>query len=129
MLMILKNLSYSVNPSKKKMHQKRHIKKTHRAFKHNYCEHREEICSKKREEYALRPPNEGLVKSCVEGLLGEFLHNPEVKLCLTLKLCKQFPSYTEKLSNKMKAKTACRLAARNLVHEILSLHKTMRVSS
>ena len=69
----------------------------------------------------MRPPNEGLVKSYVEGLLGEFMGNPEIKLCLTLKLRKQFPSYTEKLSNKMKAKTACRLAARHLVHEILSL--------
>ena len=52
------------------------------------------------------------------------MHNPEIKLCLTLKLCNQFPSYTRKFSNKMKAKTACRLAARNLVHEILSLRKT-----
>ena len=52
------------------------------------------------------------------------MDNPEIKLCLTLKLCKQCPSYTEKLSNKMKAKTACRLAARNLVHDILSLRKT-----
>ena len=85
---------------------------------------REEVCSKKKEEYALRLPNEGLVKSYVEGLLSEFMRNPEVKLCLTLKLCKQFPSYIEKLSNKMKAKTACRLAARNVVHEILSLRKT-----
>ena len=52
------------------------------------------------------------------------MRNPEVKLCLILKLCKQFPSYTQKLSSKMKAKTACRLAARNLIHEILSLCKT-----
>ena len=72
----------------------------------------------------MRPPNEGQVKSYVEGLLDEFMHNPEVKLCLTLRLCEQFPSYTQKLSNKMKAKTACRLAARNLVHEILNLLKT-----
>ena len=27
--------------------------------------------------------NEGQVKSYVEGLLGEFIRNPEVKLCLT----------------------------------------------
>lgn len=72
----------------------------------------------------MRPPNERLVKSYVEGLLGKFMHNPEIKLCLTLKLCKQFPSYTEKLSNKMKSKTACLLAARNVVHEILKLRKT-----
>ena len=48
---------------------------------------------RKKEECALRPPNEGLVKSYVEGLLSEFMRNPEVKLCLTLKLCKQFSSY------------------------------------
>ena len=72
----------------------------------------------------LRAPNEGLIKSYVEGLLDEFMYNPEVKLCLTLKLCKQFRTYTEKLSNKMKAKTACRLAAKNLVHTILTLRKT-----
>lgn len=60
------------------------------------------------------PPNEGLVKSYVEGLLSKLMHNPEIKLCLMLKLCKQFPSYTEKLSSKMKAKTACRLADPNL---------------
>jgi len=49
------------------------------------------------------------------------MHNAEIKLCLTLSLCKQFRSYTENLSNKMKAKSACRLAAKNLVHKILSL--------
>ena len=52
------------------------------------------------------------------------MHNPEVKVCLTLKLCKQFKCYTEKLNNKMKSKTACRLAAKNLVHQILSLRKS-----
>ena len=31
--------------------------------------------------------------------------------------------YTEKLSNKLKSKTACRLAAKNLVHQILTLRK------
>ena len=81
------------------------------------------MCTKKREQYVLRPPNEALVKSYVEGILGEFMGNPEIKLCLTLKLRKQFPSYTEKLSNKMKAKTACRIAARHLVHEVLILRK------
>ena len=59
----------------------------------------------------LRPPNEGLVKSYAEGIFNDLLQNAEVKLCLTLKLCKEFPSYTKKLSNKMKARTACRLAA------------------
>ena len=72
----------------------------------------------------LRPPNEGLVKSYAEGIFNDLLQNAEVKLCLTLKLCKEFPSYTKKLSNKMKARTACRLAARNIVHETLSLCKT-----
>ena len=52
------------------------------------------------------------------------MHNPEVKLCLTLKLCKQFESFAQKLSKNMKSKTACRLAVRNLVHEILSFCKT-----
>ena len=119
--------SYNANPEKKREASKKsyreNTEKCKQAFKDSYHEHREEICTKKREEYVLRPPNEGLVKSYVEGLLGEFMGNPEIKLCLTLKLRKQFPSYTEKLSNKMKAKTACRLAARHLVHEILSLRK------
>ena len=52
------------------------------------------------------------------------MSNADVKLCLTMKLCKQFSSYTKKLSNKMKAKTACRLAAKNIVHEVLSLRKS-----
>jgi len=51
------------------------------------------------------------------------MHNVEIKLCLTLSLCKQFRFYTQNLSNKIKAKSACRLAAKNLVHKILSLHK------
>ena len=71
----------------------------------------------------MRAPNEGLVKLYVEGLLGEFLRNPETKLCLTVELCKQFKSYTDKLSNTLKSKTACRLAAKNLVHQILNLRK------
>ena len=62
------------------------------------------MCTKKREQYVLRPPNKALVKSYVEGILGEFMGNPEIKLRLTLKLCKQFSSYTEKLSDKMKVK-------------------------
>ena len=72
----------------------------------------------------MHAPNEGLVKSYVEGLLNEFMRNPEVILSLTLKFCKQFTSFTEKLTNKMKSKTTCRLAAKNLVHEILTLRKT-----
>ena len=72
----------------------------------------------------MRAPNEELVKLHVEALLDKFMRIPEIKLCLTLELCKQFKSYTEKLSNKLKSKTACRLAAKNLVHQILTLRKT-----
>ena len=119
---------YNANPKKKrdasKKAYKTNAKKYKETFKANYCEHREQICGKKREEYVLRPPNEGLVKSYVKGILNQLLHNPEVKLCLTSKLHKEFPSYTKKLSNKMKARTACRLAARNIAHGILSLRKT-----
>ena len=104
--------SYKENSAKHKL-----------SFKENYSEHREEICRKKREEYVLRVPNEGLVKSFVKGLISQFVCNPEVKLSLTLELSKQFKSYTEKLSNKLKSKTACRLAAKNLVHQILTLRK------
>ena len=50
--------SYKENPAKCKL-----------SFKENYSEHREEICRKKREQYVLRAPNEGLVKSFVEGLI------------------------------------------------------------
>ena len=52
------------------------------------------------------------------------MRNPEVKLYLTSKLRKLFQTFTEKFSNKMKAKTACRLAVRNLMHKALSLRKT-----
>ena len=100
------------------------MEKRKQSFKANYCEHRKERCSKKKEEYVLRAPNEELVKLHVEALLDKFMHNPEIKLCLTLELCKQFKSYTEKLSNKLKSKTACRLAAKNLVHQIFTLRKT-----
>ena len=41
---------YHANPKKK-----RHTKKYKEAFKANYCECREQICSKKREEYVLHP--------------------------------------------------------------------------
>jgi len=77
----------------------------------------------RKEKNVLRAPNEGLIKSYIEGLFGEFRHNAEIKLCLTLSSCKQFRSCTENLSNKMKAKRACRLAAKNLLHKILSLRK------
>ena len=73
---------------RKGRHQKRLTKKTPKsvkAFKDYYYEHREEVCCNKRKEYALRPPNEGQVKCNVEGLLVEFMDNPEIKLCLTLK--------------------------------------------
>ena len=63
------------------------------------------------------------MKSFVEGLISQSICNPEVKLSLILQLCKQFKSYTEKLSNKLKSKTACRLATKNLVHQILTLRK------
>ena len=71
------------------------MQKRKQAFKANYFEHREEICHKKQEEYVFRAPNEGLVKFYAEGLLSEFLHNPETKLCLTLELRRQFKSYTK----------------------------------
>ena len=64
------------------------------------------------------------MKSYVESLICELMRNPEVKLYLTSKLRKLFQTFTEKFSNKMKAKTACRLAVRNLMHKALSLRKT-----
>jgi len=38
-------------------------------------------------------------------------------------LNRSFPYYVERLSKKQKIKTACRLAARKLIHEALSLRK------
>ena len=117
--------AYADHPQKFKETSKKAYKKNmhkhKQGFRNNYLEHKEQICSKKREEYVLRPPNEGQVKSYVEGLLRALMCNAEIKLCLTLKLRKLFPVYTEKFSNKMKAKTACRLAAQKIVHDILNL--------
>lgn len=77
-------ITYDANPGTKKETSKKAYKensqKHKEAFKNNCCEYREEICNKKREEYVLCAPNESFVKSCVEGLLGEFMRNPEVKL-------------------------------------------------
>ena len=71
----------------------------------------------------LRPPNETTVKSYVDDLIGNLIRNPEITLCLTMKLNKMFNSYTKTLTNKMKSKVACRLASSHLVHEILTIRK------
>ena len=61
MLMILKDLrrlpkiGTMLILKRKEMHPKRHTKKYKEAFKADYCEYREQICSKKREEYVLHP--------------------------------------------------------------------------
>jgi len=55
-------------------------------FKNYYAEHREDICSFKRDEYVLCYPNQGLIKTFVEGFLNKLMCNAEIKLCLTMKL-------------------------------------------
>ena len=49
--------------------------------------------------------------------------NPEVKLCLTMNLNRSFPYYVERLRRKLKIKTACRLATKKLLYEVLCLRK------
>lgn len=64
----------------------------------------------------------------VKGLFNKLASNPEIKLCVTVKLSKQYKikhSYIEALAltNNMKPKVACRLMSNNLVHEILVICK------
>ena len=97
-------IAYANDPEKfqetSKKADKKNMHRRKQGFRNNYLEHKEHICSKKREEYVLRPPNEGQIKSYVEGLLRELMCNAEIKLCLTLKLQKLFPVYTESLAIK-----------------------------
>ena len=51
------------------------------------------------------------------------LGNPEVKLLLTMNFNRSFPYYAQRLSKKLRMKTACHLAAKKLVHEALSQRK------
>ena len=75
----LLNKSYAENSEKRKQD-----------FKNYYVEHREEICSIKRDKYVLAHPNEGLIKSFVEGLFNILFGSKDIKLSLTMKLNKQF---------------------------------------
>ena len=77
----------------------------------------------KRDKYVLSHPNEGQIKCFVEGLSNKLMCNIDIKLCLTMKLDQQFNSYTDTLTNKVKAKVACELASTNLVNEILAIRK------
>ena len=92
-------------------------------FKNYYVEHREEICSVKRDKYVLAHPNEGLIKSFVEGLFSKLFGSTDIKLGLTMKLNKLFKTYAATLTSKMKSKVACQLASKNLVNEILAIRK------
>ena len=119
--------AYNKNPDKKKASLKtayrENCEKRKAAFTDYYYEHRDDICKNKRELYVLRPPSETTVKSYVDDLIGNLMCNPEIKLCLTMKLNKLFNSYTKTLTNKIKSKVACRLASSHLVHEILTIRK------
>ena len=106
------NKNYAQNSEKRKQD-----------FKSYYVEHREEICSMKRDKYVLAHPNEGLIKSFVEGLLSILFGSTDIKLGLTMKLNKLFKAYAATLTNKMKSKVACQLALKNLVNEILAIRK------
>ena len=68
----------------------------------------------------LSHPNEGQIKSFVEGLSNQLMCNVNIKLCLTMKLNQQFNLYAETLTNKLKAKVACEFASTNLVSEMLN---------
>lgn len=63
------------NPEKKREAVKTAYRENcgkHKAdFADNYFEHRDEMCKSIRELYVLRAPNEGLVKTFVEGLVGK----------------------------------------------------------
>ena len=59
----------------------------------------EKICSMKRDKYVLAHPNEGLIKSFVEGLISI---STDIKLGLTMKLNKLFKAYAATRTNKMK---------------------------
>ena len=61
--------------------------------------------------------------SYINTFANIFIHNPEIKLYLTMKFNKKFKSYAFKLSTSKKAKLACRIAAKKLIHKILSLCK------
>ena len=119
--------AYNKNPDKKKASSKTAYRENRAerkaAFTDYYHEHRDDICKNKRELYVLRPPNETTIHSYVDDLIGNLMRNPEIKLCLTMKLNKMFNSYTKTLTNKMKSKVACRLASSHLVHEILTIRK------
>ena len=77
----------------------------------------------KRDNYVLAHPNEGLIKSFVEGLFSILFGSTDVKLGLTMKLNKLFKAYAATLTSKMKLKVACQLASKNLLNEILAIRK------
>jgi len=71
----------------------------------------------------LKAQQEQMIKNILDELVIKMMNNAEVKLCLTMNLNRSFPFYIERLSRKLRIKTACRLAAKKLLHDALSLRK------
>jgi len=65
-----------------------------------------------------------VIKSILDDLVIKMMSNPEVKLCLTMKLNRSFPCHVKRLSKNLRIKTVCRLAAKKLLHDALSLRKS-----
>ena len=120
--------AYRSNPLKAKEASKTAYKtnpgELKKAFKKRYSQNKVEICKEKRDKYLLQPPKDCLIKQYVTNFANSFLSNPEIKLYLTMKFNQKLTSYAMKLSTSQKAKVACRIAAKKLMHEVLSLRKT-----
>ena len=56
-------------------------------------------------------------------LVETITSNTETRLCLTTTFHKSFHQYATTMKQKLKAKVACRMAAKQLLHQVLNIRK------
>ena len=101
----------------------KHMNERKEKSKVNYFEHREERYDARRDRYVLTAPHDRLIKISLDQLISKILSNPEIKHSLTMSFNVLFKDDVRTLDNKTKARTACELASRKLLHQVLLLWK------
>ena len=117
---------YKVSPHKKKAASHAYYINNHSASLQSYrkyhCCHKKKICAFKKDRYVLAHPKPTVKELYLKGIQANLLINFEARCQLINCFKRIHPCPTRQISRGF-GRTACRLAARNLLNKALQLRK------
>ena len=91
-------------------------------FRKYYARHKDDICLTRRDRYILSQPNTGDKERYLKSLQANLLNDFEARSELMKTFRKQHESVAKRI-RRVLGRTACRLAARRLLHKALQVRK------